>query len=541
MCEPQVQIGNSSLTPMRWYRCAFWIFATASGLLQAWQYRFFIEPDGVNYLDVASAYLRHDWPVAINSYWSPLYSWLLAVVFYLFHPSPYWESTALHALNFVIFLVALLCGEYFIQELLVHQTDDRMPSWVLWSIGYCLLLFVSLFMVPVYWDTPDLCVSAFVYLTAGLLLRIRSGRAELRTYIIFGSLLGIAYLAKTVMFLVAFAFLFAAGRRRGTAIAFVCFVAISLPWIVILSHSVKHLTYGDAGTLNYIYYVDHAGVALHPPHVLFASPEVREFVDPIRATYPPYFNGPYWSQGLRPRFRVSAQIEALRRTTKEYLHILSGQKEFIAAWIVLFLAGFRRIDLCWPVLLPVFAAIGLYAVVGHVEARLMGPFFVLFWLTLFAGLHVRAPRLLLCVTLAVAAITVFRVSKAAVLTPLHATHVQWETAEALHKMGFPPGTRVAYFGHTTVADYWARLAGFQIAADIQKEAMPEFWSAQSDVQKEIFARLSSFGIRAVLTSGVPPSSSKEWQAIPNTPYSVHLCDQLVTVSLRTPRHFDRAR
>ncbi len=522
MRESEIQMRNSGLTPMRWYRFAFWIFATASGFFQAWQYRFYVEPDGVNYLDVASAYLRHDWPVAINSYWSPLHSWLLAVVFYLFHPSPYWESTALHALNFVIFLVGLRCGEFFIQELLADQKEDGIPSWVLWSIGYCLLLFVSLFMVPMSHDTPDLYVTAFVYLAAGLLLRVRSGRAELRTYIIFGVLLGAAYLAKTVMFLVAFAFLVAAGLRRGTAIALVCFVAICLPWIVILSHSAKHVTYGDAGTLNYEWYVDHAGEAVHPPRVLFMSPEVREFAYPIRATYPPWFDGYYWNQGLRPRFRVSTQIEALRRTAMEYFHILSGQKEFIAAWIVLFFVGSRRLDPRWPVLLQAFAAIGLYAVVGHVESRLIGPFFVLFWLTLFAGLHVRAPRLLLCVTLTVATITVFKVTRAAVLTPLHPTHVQWETAEVLQRMGFAPGTRVAYFGHTSVADYWARLAGFQIAADIQKEAMPEYWSAPSDVKEEIFARLSSFGIQAVLASGVPPSSSKGWQAIPNTPYSVYV-------------------
>lgn len=397
-----------------------------------------------------------------------------------------------------------------------------MPSWVLWSIGYCLLLFVSLIMVPVYLDTPDLYVSALVYLAGGLLLRIRSGRAGLRTYILFGIVLGIAYLAKTVMFLVAFAFLVAAGLRRGTAIAFVSFVAICLPWIVILSHSTKHVTYGDAGTLNYEWYVDHAGEPLHPPRVLFKSPEIHEFAYPIRTTYPPWFDGYYWNQGLRPRFRVSTQMAALWRTAMEYFHILGGQKEFIAAWIVLFFAGSRRFDPHWPVLFPVLAVIGLYAVVGHVESRLIGPFVVLFWLTLFAGLHVRAPRLLLCVTLAVATITLFKVARAAVLTPLHPTHVQWETAEALQRMGFSPGTRVAYFGHTSVADYWARLAGFQIAADIQKEAMPEYWSAPPDVKEEIFSRLSSSGIRAVLASDVPPNSSKGWLAIPNTPYSIYI-------------------
>lgn len=521
----EIRIGVSGLTSMRWYRSAFWILAVFSGLFQAWQYRFFIEPDGVNYLDVASAYMRHDWPVAINSYWSPLHSWLLAIALYLIHPSPYWESTVLHALNFVVYLVGLRCGEFFIQELVADRKDDRIPSWVLWSIGYCLLLFVSLFMVPVAADTPDLYVSAFVYLAAGLLLRIRSGRAELRTYIIFGVLLGLAYFAKTVMFLVAFAFLLAAGLRRGTAIAFACFVAVCLPWIVLLSYSTKHMTYGDAGTLNYEWFVDHAGEALHPPRVVFASPEVREFADPIHETYPPWFEGYYWNQGLRPRFRVNTQMQALRRTASEYFRILAGQKEFIAAWIILFFfAGTRRFDPPWPILFPVLAAIGLYAVVGHVETRLIGPFFLLFWMTLFAGLHVRAPRVLLCVTLAIAAITVFKVARATVQTPLHPVHIQWQTAEALQRMGFSPGTRVAYFGHTSVADYWARLAGFEIAADIQKEAMPEYWSAPPDVKESIFARLSSFGIRAVLASDVPPSSSEEWQAIPGTPYSVHVLE-----------------
>jgi hypothetical protein len=83
-----------------------WCFglAAAAGLLQAWAERFSIEPDGVNYLDISYAYLRHDWHSAINAYWSPLYSWLLALVFGLTHTSLYWEATVLHAVNFGIFL-----------------------------------------------------------------------------------------------------------------------------------------------------------------------------------------------------------------------------------------------------------------------------------------------------------------------------------------------------------------------------------------------------------------------------------------------------
>ena len=34
--------------------------------------------DGLAYLDVARAYLHHDWRLAVNGYWGPLYSWLIA-------------------------------------------------------------------------------------------------------------------------------------------------------------------------------------------------------------------------------------------------------------------------------------------------------------------------------------------------------------------------------------------------------------------------------------------------------------------------------
>jgi hypothetical protein len=46
---------------MRRLRIWFWVFASTADLLKCWSYRFWIGPDGVNYLDVANAYLRHDW------------------------------------------------------------------------------------------------------------------------------------------------------------------------------------------------------------------------------------------------------------------------------------------------------------------------------------------------------------------------------------------------------------------------------------------------------------------------------------------------
>ena len=501
---------------MRRQRFWFWLFASAAGLIQCWSYRFWIEPDGINYLDVANAYLHHDWSAAINSYWSPLYSWLLAVTFYVVRPLGYWESTVLHLLNFVIFLCALRCGEFFISELVNSRTHKSIPEWAIWTVGYSLLLFVSLFMNAAYLDTPDLCTSGLVYVAAALLTRIRSGGATLRVFMIFGAVLGIAYFSKTIMFLVAFAFLAAAGRRRGTVLAFACFVAVTLPWITILSRSVGRITYGDAGPANYVGYVAYSGTPVHPPRIIFTSPEVREFATPIRATYPPWYNAPYWIEGLHPRFEWKVQFRVLVRNAKDYLHILTGQKEFIAGFLLLFLAWPKLLPIRWHVLVPALWGFSLYALV-HVESRLVGVFFVLFWMILYSGLRIRSERFLKLVIGAIALATAFKIVRATVARPLDSPHVQWQTAQAIQKMGIEPGSQVAVFGHTTDTDYWAHLLGVRVVADIQADAMPTYWSLPPGVRTEILSRLCDLDIRAVVTTNPQEDG---WQMIPGTSFSV---------------------
>jgi len=90
-----------------------WTATIAAGLLQALALRFSISGDGNSYLDVASAYLRGDFANAINAYWSPFYSWLIALVLWVFKPSACWETTILHLLDFAGLLVALRSFEFF--------------------------------------------------------------------------------------------------------------------------------------------------------------------------------------------------------------------------------------------------------------------------------------------------------------------------------------------------------------------------------------------------------------------------------------------
>ena len=64
------------------------VFLAASGIYLAailflFPYlQFYVDnPDSISYITIASKYFHHDYPNAINGYWSPLISWILALIF----------------------------------------------------------------------------------------------------------------------------------------------------------------------------------------------------------------------------------------------------------------------------------------------------------------------------------------------------------------------------------------------------------------------------------------------------------------------------
>src|SRR5579864_6159499 len=102
-------------------RNACWIVALTAGAAQAWAARFRNDHDGVSYLDVANAYLRHDWHNAVNTYWSPLYSWSLELFLKLQRPSPYWELPTVHLVNFLIYALALVAFHFLLSTFVADR------------------------------------------------------------------------------------------------------------------------------------------------------------------------------------------------------------------------------------------------------------------------------------------------------------------------------------------------------------------------------------------------------------------------------------
>ncbi|HYB60236.1 MAG TPA: hypothetical protein VEH50_02045 [Methylomirabilota bacterium] len=550
----------SRRAPEQRLRVVLWATAALAGTLQAWASRFFIEPDGVNYLDVARAYLRGDLHAAVNSYWSPLYSWLLAVAIGLLHPSPYWESTVLHAVNLFDYLLSLACFAFFFQELtalvearLSRQSERFRLGWAWVLFGYSLFVYASLELIGVRTDTPDLLVCAATLLATALLIRMLRGVASWRPYFWLGVVLAVGYLAKAVMFPLALVFIlcsvFVGGnwRKRAplAALALVMFGLAASPWLATLSKAEGRLTFGDSGRLSYAWYANDPApsswsgpeaskrsMTVHGLRILSLSPPVEAFASHLEGTYPPWYDPNYWSGPTHPRFEWRGQLRALEAGLAEYFRLLSAEKGIAVGLLALFLFSGRRRDLCrelgfvWPLWLPAVATLALYSLV-LVESRYVGTAIVVLWCCLFAA--IRMPQsdasqnvwmaVLLAVTLSIVVTLAAQFVGDISATAKRQDNVQWRVAQELMQLGVKEGSDVAILGKEKASDYWAHLAGDTVVADIPAEGVPDYWGADSDKRAEILNLLMQASATAIVTRFPPPASqAKDWQSLGSTGY-----------------------
>ncbi len=544
---------------LRKTKILLWSVAVTTELAQAWANRFYIDPDGVNYLDIANAYLRHDWRNAINAYWSPLWSWLLGLALWLTHPSPYWESTLVHAVNVVVYLFALLCFASFLNELVAlcsdetdgnHETEGlTVFAWLV--LAYVTATHVFLLMIGGILDTPDLCVAAFFFLATTLLIRMRRGRNGWYWYAALGAILGLAYLAKTVMFLLAFVFLFCGlfvvdSRKRAiprVLLAFLVFLAISGPFVVVLSNQRGRPTFGDSGRLAYISNVKGTGPTYARLHKLSDDPLAHEFATPIAGTYPPYYDPTYWNEGIRPQFDWRAQFHRLALSGREYFKVLSSQRALaVGVLVLLFFAGewrgfCQRFTRLWTVWLPAIVILLLYSIVW-LEPRYLPAATLVLWCSVLAAIRLprldTSPRLANAVAMAVAlalGLSITTITVANIATALRRPpHVEWQVAEGLHRMGLRPGDTVAVLGQEVKADYWARLAQVRVVAELRDDALDNFWRASAEKQAFIFDAFAGTGAKILVTHFKPPAAHSEgWQDLENTGYYA------LPLSSRAPR------
>jgi hypothetical protein len=542
-------------------RACCWFVAIVLGAAQAWATRFTMNPDGVSYLDIGDAYWRGDWHNAINAYWSPLYSWILGFFLKMLKPSPNWEYPVAHLVNFLGYVFALVCFEFFLlcftHDLKTRGrapscTDEPIPEYCWWLLGYSFFLSTSLLMIGLTLVTPDMLVAAFVYLACALVLKIRSGAGR-RPSIGLGVILSLAYLSKAIMLPIGIIFLLMAFYRNSSsksmtnaAIAGMLFLGIASPFVAVLSHAQRHLTFGEVGPIAYEEFVNgdkqfipsEPGV-LHPVRKISNVPIAHEFGSPISGTYPIWYDPAYWHAGLKPHWDARQQWNnAIRPALGLYYAILTTiQLNLLVPLAALVLIATDPLGCCkrmleyWPFLVPAIGAVVLYSLV-YAEPRYLGPFSLLFWMVGFAALRFPgsvAMKKFLAVASAAIAVTSglfignFVVQETLVgwaMAPVYS-----QAAEALARLGVKPGDRIAVIASEPWGEggsFVARLARSTIVA--QSRDVSSDWMDSTETFARFISALQNEGVKAVLFDRHPPANSS-WVRLAQTHYYAYLLAQ----------------
>jgi hypothetical protein len=552
--------SSSYLSQVRFssFRFAALALVVVLGLIRAWVGRYSMNPDGMCYLDLGDVFFHGRWADAVNGYWSPLYAWLVGAALFIVKPSRWWEFPTAQAVNFLIFLGALACFEFLLRSMISewHGNDREeqaqpLSQFSLLAIGYSLFLWTSLELISVWDVSPDMCVAGFVYLIAGLLLRIRRG-GPLRLYFILGVTMGLAYLTKAVMFPLGFAFILiglgcAPRQRRATfaGVVTLMFVAVSAVWLVPLSRAKGRFDFGDSGRLNYAAFVSPggrllnwqgdppgSGVPLHATRKIHDQPPVYEFAEPIPGTYPPSFDPSYWNEGHQVTFSARRQLAVIAEHLLLYANLfLRSQSGLLAGVLTLVLVGGaatrRAIVANWPLLAMVFAVFGLYALV-HAEARFLSACVVIFWMAILFAVRLPAhnsPRWAELLCLAIVITILLSVADGTVRAIRaggpYSARDQIVVAEHLHEIGLRDHDRVAVVGEANWS-YWARLGKFKIVSTVTSVDAPEFWAQDSTQKEQVYRAFASSGAQAAVTEAPPAGVVMDsgWQRVGSSEYFV---------------------
>jgi len=558
-----------ALVRLQW---AFRAAIAALALVECWIARFSLNFDGVFYLDMGDQYWKGNWHAALNPYWSPLYSWLTGLMFRLTKPSMRWEFPEVHLLNFTILVAALFCFEFFWRELLAMSDEGTRAvasGQYSWALGY--LLFTYLYLESFYTNhgdtlvgivTPDLIVAAIMFLIFGMILQFTAGRKGIAFAGLMGFVFGIGYLAKTAMFPFGFAVLatmlgVAWKRRSGiwlTAIALICFLATSAPFIAAISWNNHRFTFGDSGKMNIAWHVngtkpmyfhwqgDAKSRALHPTRRILRWPEVYEFAFPVSGTYPVFYDPTYWWAGVDTRMSLAGEIACLKTNAMTIGFYFVGPAGILTAIVLLMFFQADGITDFWkqlirfiPILVPSAVVFLMYAMLiwepRYTSAAMLAVLGALIASTRISD-QTRRTMVLRSASFTLALMVVIlslqTIHKARTESPFWMKTV--EATEEMRAMGIQAGESVALIGDAFPSDGLtnldlARLDHVRIIAEVphsweRGDSATAFWNQDSAGQQIVLAALKNAGAKVVIANLLPLKLPPGWAPVGGTGYAV---------------------
>ena len=520
--------------------------------------------DGISYLDIGDAYFRADWVNAINPVWSPLYSWILGLANVVIRPSIEWEFPLVHLVNFLIYLIALSSFEFMWKTVRTYEASTESYSisdfwW--WTLGYLLFIWISLSLIEIWAVTPDMLMSVFVFLAAGLIAQMRAGEGGRWTFLNLGLILGLGYLSKSFMFSTAIVFLAIAWivqkmSGRKTLLAASVFLLLTLPFMLLISAKKDKFTIGESGTVTYLRYVNgmpfphwqgdpQGGITLtHPSRIVHRSPAVYGFDGPIGGTYPISTDPSYWYEGVEPRFDISSLLARLFASGLVYAELFFHQQGMLVACILalymLRQGGKYTLQETlkrWALVIPALIAFGLYGTV-LVEGRYVGAFILLFWADILGNVRLpKAPanRSWLVTLSSIAAfgllanIILFNLDGFIRLNPSWQSELGAAAAPAakpiavaqtLRELGVSQGDKVGVIGYA-YDSFWARLARVRIVAEMLEAE--EFWRGDQALRQSVLQAFANTGVAAVVAEYVPGYAGlRDWHQVGNSNYYIYV-------------------
>jgi hypothetical protein len=561
-------LKSNQIALSRHIRLAGWFTAVILAALHTWAAisAHSMNADGINYLDMGDAFWRGDWSMAFNPVWSPLYAWFLGLVLWIVQPAMQWEFALVHLVNFALFIFTLGCFDFFWLQLWRSQARIAWPEWVWWGLGYTLFIWAALGLIEIWAVTPDMLMAAFVLLTAGLLVRMRQDRHPWPIFAFFGLLLGLGYLTKAIMLPISVIFLLVAvitvKQRPYILISTAVFLLITIPYIATISQIRGHFTWGDAGTITYVRYVNglpyphwqggppENGYPLHPSRQIGHTLPIYEFDGPIGGTYPISNDPVYWYEGLQTNFNGAQQLASLSRSALFYFDIF-GQKLGVWLALMLLLAGWEKWKPAqrqwrvrtatllayiaqWGLIIPATAAFAAYALV-YVEGRYVAVFIILIVGEMLAKIPKRDDMAVtlagfIMITFMFLHIVAFNMVGVVDLStnlnpnPVASPAPNWPgaTAETLHQLGIQPGDKVGIIGYGFEA-FWARLAGVQIVTELLEWQAQPFWQGDAQQQQQVIDDFASTGVKAIVAEYVPPDTQLEdWHQVGQSSFYIYL-------------------
>ena len=552
-------------------RLTFWVLGAILGFAQAWPSRLDAIDYTVSYLDMGSYFFHGHHGAIINGFWNPLYALLYGLTMAVFKPSMYWEYPTVHLLVFIIFLLTMVCFDYFLKQLM-QLCPDFAPAkkgssdldWVWITIGYSLFLWSSLQLIGVNKETPDMLVAGFFYLSCGLLVMIATGRAKWGTFLGLGVTLGLSYLTNFFVLPIAFlivvtAWLVAKQRARYVTISAIAFVAIAAPFISALSAQKGRFTYGGPATYAYTTSVnqiphhhwqgDSKMPLTHPTRQIFAAPATFEFREPFKGTYPPEYDPTYWYEGVRPQVHIGQEIKVFASNLFYEFETLFFSLNGIlltTMFLVLYEAGrgwliLKEVLRYWFLIVPSVATAVLYALVFYNGQYLAAPFVVLLLCVLLSAASTRdlpSSRLLSGVAVLQFAMFLGLVGFPPLLhlVDIHPWHSReperasyQQVAAKAAELGLRPGDQIASLDASNLGNaMWAHLARVQIIAEVYywpghpEGAANNFWNADPLTQEKVIQKFSQTGARAVISQDAPTGAGADhWLEIGTTGYYLH--------------------